>query len=110
MLTENKEWVDDIIRKIKATGCRFGNGTKFSLQIAIYILLNINNYTIKDYRMWEDSDERVNVLIYFKSIFLYGIHIIIYPRGKTKIQIERVSFLDYIMTTIKIWKERLLPT
>lgn len=107
---KNKEYVDDIIRKIKTTGCRFDNRTKFSLQVAIYVLTNINNYTIKDYRIWEDSDGKVNTLVFFKNIWLYGIHIIIYPRGKTKIEIQRVGFVNHIVRVIRIRIEHLLPT
>jgi hypothetical protein len=105
-----KEYIDEIIREIKFTGCRFGNREKLSLEIAIYVLVNLSNYTIKDYKIWKDSDQKVNILVYFKSIWLYGIHIIIYPKGKPTIKIERVGFFDYIVTIMKIWKEHFLLT
>ena len=105
-----KEYIDEIIRKIKVTGCRFGNREKLALEIAIYVLVNVSNYTIKDYHLWKDSDQKVNILVYFKSIWLYGILINIYPKGKPTIRIERVGFFDYIVTTIKTWKDHFLLT
>lgn len=107
-MNTTKEYLDKIIGEIKAMGCRFTNKDKFALEVAIYVLVNLSYYTIKDYRIWKDSDQKANVLVYFKSVWFYGIHINIYPKGKLHLQIERIGFFDYMVTMIKIWKEHFL--